>query len=159
MSALTDKERELPPSLYLYFLGGNMRTQNVKLERYGISENLYKELHAFCQQYLEKKSKLNSLYDLHYSTSIVTISNNLNSCNPTERAAEIAEKYSRDIDLIERVAKEVDPKNAKFIIKSVTEDIPPWSLQTRYGMEIGEKTFNKKRRLFYYLLAYYKKCV
>lgn len=130
----------------------------INLEEYGISENLYKELHAFCQQYKEKKQKVNDVYGVRYS-GMVLISNRSGHADPTAKAGELAEKYSRDIDLIERVAKEVDPKNAKFIIKSVTEDIPPWSLQTRYGMEIGEKTFNKKRRLFYYLLAYYKKCV
>lgn len=49
---------------------------------------------------------------------------------------------------------------APFIIKNVTsEKCPPWVLKTRYGMEIGEKTFNKKRREFYYRLALEKQII
>lgn len=136
----------------------NIAKRNINLEEYGINENLYKELHGFCLQYNEKKAKLNSLYGLR-STSFVKVSDGFHFSDPTERTAELAEKYRNDIELIERTAREVDEYCAPFIIKNVTEDVPVWALKTTYDMKTGETQFRQKRKRFYYLLAVHKNCV
>lgn len=133
-------------------------SRRVHLEEYGISTNLYAELHAFCQQYHEKKAKINSLYGIR-TTSFVKLSNGYGFSDPTERAVELAEKYREDINLIERTAKEVDEKVAPFIIKNVTEDTPIYALKAYYGMTTGEGQFIQKRKHFYYLLAVRKNCI
>ncbi len=136
-----------------------MNTYKIKLDKYGISDAAYKELRAFCLQYDEKLARLNDSYSLK-SPNLSGMPHGSGISDPTERAAELAIKYKEDIDLIEKIAKKVDPELAPFIIKNVTsEKCPPWVLKTRYGMEIGEKTFNKKRREFYYRLALEKQII
>ena len=136
-----------------------MNTYKIKLDKYGISDAAYKELRAFCLQYDEKLARLNDSYSLK-SPNLSGMPHSSGISDPTERAAELAIKYKEDIDLIEKIAKKVDPELAPFIIKNVTsEKCPPWVLKTRYGMEIGEKTFNKKRREFYYRLALEKQII
>ena len=136
-----------------------MRNCRIKLDRYGISKAAYDELHGFCLQYDEKLARINDAYSLK-SPNLSGMPHGSGISNPTERAAELCEKYKRDIELIEETAKEVDPKLAPFIIRNVTSDkCPPWVLKTRYGMETGERQFNKKRRQFYYLLALKKQII
>ena len=136
-----------------------MNTYKIKLDKFGISDAAYKELRAFCLQYDEKLARLNDAYSLK-SPNLSGMPHGSGLSDPTERAAELAIKYKEDIELIEKTAKEVDPNLAPFIIKNVTSDkCPPWVLKTRYGMEAGEKQFNKKRRQFYYLLALKKQII
>lgn len=136
-----------------------MNTYKIKLDKFGISDAAYKELRAFCLQYDEKLARLNDAYSLK-SPNLSGMPHGSGISDPTARAAELCEKYKEDIDLIEKTAREVDPKLAPFIIKNVTsENCPPWVLKTRYGMEAGEKQFNKKRRQFYYLLALKKQII
>ena len=136
-----------------------MNTYKIKLDKFGISKAAYDELHSFCLQYDEKLARLNDSYSLK-SPNLSGIPHGSGVSDPTEHAAELAEKYHRDIELIEKTAKEVDSELAPFLIKNVTSDkCPPWVLKSRYGMEISEKAFNKKRRQFYYLLAIKKQII
>ena len=68
-------------------------------------------------------------------------------------------KWTEDVELIEKTAKEVDEFFAPWIIKSVTEDVPVWRLILDYNMPATEKVFSKKRRQFYYLLALKKQII
>lgn len=136
-----------------------MSTKKVKLDQYGISKAAYDELHGFCLQYSEKLAMLNDAYSLK-SPNLSGMPHGSGVSNPTERAAEIAEKYRKDVELIENTAREVDANLAPFIIRNVTsEKCPAWVLKARYGMEAGERQFNKKRRQFYYLLALKKQII
>ena len=136
-----------------------MTVKKLKLDKYGISKAAYDELRGFCLQYDEKLARLNDAYSLK-SPNLSGMPHGSGITDPTERAAELCAKYKTDIDLIENTAREVDPELAPFLIKNVTSDeCPPWVLKSRYGMETGEKTFNKKRRQFYYLLALKKQII
>lgn len=136
-----------------------MNTRKIKLDQYGISKAAYDELHSFCLQYDEKLARLNDAYSLK-SPNLSGMPHGSGTSDPTARAAELCEKYRKDIDIIERTAKEVDEELAPFLIKNVTSDkCSPWVLKTRYGMEVGEKRFNLKRRQFYYLLAVKKQII
>ena len=136
-----------------------MSIKKIRMDKYGISEHAYDELRSFCLQYDEKLARLNDAYSLK-SPNLSGMPHGSGISDPTERAAELAVKYKEDIDLIENTAKEIDAELAPFIIKNVTSDkCPPWVLKTRYGMETSEKTFNKKRRQFYYRLAVKKQII
>lgn len=136
-----------------------MREYILNLEKYGISNEAYKELRSFCLQYNEKKLKLNNAYSLK-SPNFSGMPHGSEISDPTAKAAEIAEKYRKDIDLIENTAKEVDSKLAPFIIKNVTtKEYSITVLKTKYGMKVGENQFKAKRRLFYYLLAQKKQII
>lgn len=136
-----------------------MSIKKISMDKYGISENAYNELRAFCLQYSEKKEKLKDALCLK-SPSFSGMPHGSGVSDPTAKAAAIYDKYKSDIDLIENTAKEVAPEIAKYIILNVTsENCPPWMLKTQYGMEAGEKYFCKKRRLFYYNLAVKKQIV
>lgn len=136
-----------------------MRKYTLKLDKYGISKAAYGELHNFCLQYDEKLARLNDAYSLK-SPSLSGMPHGGGVSNPTERAAELCEKYRADIDLIEKTAKEVDAELAPFIIRNVTsEKYPVWVLKTTYGMTIGENQFRTKRRHFFYLLAVKKQII
>lgn len=136
-----------------------MSIKHIKLDQYGISRAAYEELHSFCLQYDEKLARLNDAYSLK-SPNLSGMPHGSGTSDPTARAAELCEKYRKDIELIEKTAKEVDEALAPFLIKNVTSDkCPPWVLKTRYGMEAGEKKFNLKRRQFYYLLAVKKQII
>ena len=136
-----------------------MRNYNLQLDKYGISKAAYTELRGFCLQYNEKRAKINDLYSLK-SPNLSGMPHGSGISTPTENAAELCEKYKKDIELIEETAKEVDEELAPFIILNVTTEYnPPWALKSRLGMEAGEKYFNKKRRQFYYLLAEKKQII
>lgn len=136
-----------------------MSIKHINLDKFGISRAAYDELHGFCLQYDEKLARLNDAYSLK-SPNLSGMPHGSGISNPTERAAELCEKYRKDVDIIESTAKEVDEYLAPFIIKNVTQkDCPPWVLKSMYGMAAGEKEFNKKRREFYYRLAVKKQII
>ena len=130
-----------------------MKHYVLKLEQYGITRAQYEELRAFCLQYDEKLARINDACSLK-SPNLSGMPHGTEISDPTTRAAELCEKYQKDIDLIESTAKEVDPELAPFLIKNVTSDrFPPWVLKTTYGMATGENQFRVKRKQFYFLLA------
>lgn len=136
-----------------------MREYTLNLDKYGISSEAYKELRSFCLQYNEKKTKLNNAYSLR-SPNLSGMPHGSGTSDPTARAAEVAEKYRKDIELIEKTAKEVDPDLADFLIKNVTTTKYSITvLKTTCGMSIGESQFKNKRRLFFYLLAQKKQMI
>lgn len=102
-------------------------------------------------QYPNKKAKVNDTRSLKSPEIIKTI-----PCgelvDTVALSEEKAEKYIRDIELIEKTAQEIDAFLAPWIIESVTKDIPFWKLAMN-GMPTNEKEFCLKRRQFYALLA------
>lgn len=130
----------------------SMRRYKISLERYGISKAAFEELRGFCLQYPEKKAKVTDALSIK-SPNLSGMPHSGNVSDPTARAGESIAKWQEDIDLIEKTAKEVDEFLAPWILKSVTLDIPAWSLITNYNMPATEKFFGLKRRQFYYLLA------
>ena len=138
--------------------GERMRIYNLRLEKYGISKEASNELRAFCLQYPEKKAKVQD---------VLSIKSNLFSekfkksgvSDPTAKAEEIAEKYTEDIELIEKTAHEIDEFLAPWIIRSVTQDIPAWKLVQLENMPANINDFNFKRRQFYCLLAIKKRMI
>ena len=110
-------------------------------------------------QYGEKKAKIRDYYSLK-SPSLSGMPGGSGISNPTAKAAELAEKYSEDVELIEKTAEEVGKENALFLLKNVTtKECSVIYLKNRCGMTIGENQFRQMRTQFFYLLAIKKKIV
>lgn len=136
-----------------------MSIKKISMDKYGISKHAFEELRAFCLQYSEKKEKLKDALCLK-SPNLSGMPHGTGVSDPTAKAAALYEKYKRDTELIEKTAEEVAPEISKYIILNVTsENCPPWVLKAQYGMEAGEKYFNKMRRKFYFYLAQKKDMV
>lgn len=128
------------------------RLRNMNWEDYGISQNRYKELKAFCLQYGEKRSKI------RYGLTAVTYSsiphgNNIGK--PTERMAIENVLYENDCKIMEAAAELSNPEIAKHILKSVAEGIPYELIEFdgKLGrITVGKTEFNAYRRLFYFYL-------
>lgn len=103
---------------------GNRRRLN--LEKYGISQQRYAEMRAFCLQYPEWQA---ALRDIRNITAVNTSNEAVQSGsvgNTTESAAIRALQYSKKIDAVERALKTVvgDEKNIyEPMLRSLTHGI------------------------------------
>lgn len=132
---------------------GKKRLRNMTWDDYGISKNRYKELKAFCMQYEEKKKKIEYgmrgiSYDGMPGGSSLTKS-------PVEQQAMDNARYQKDIEMIEAAAVEANPDIYKYLLKSVTQDLPYEYVM--YDQELGRipmcrNDFYGTRKLFYAIL-------
>lgn len=130
-----------------------MNKRDLKLDGYGISKKRYKELCGFCEQYPDwiKELKHHAYISAVQYGDEPKPSNHENS-DTTARHALRMLKYKRNVDLIEKVAKQADDEFWEFIIKSVCYEVPVNYLISVEGMNLSASAFYKKRRYFFYLL-------
>lgn len=125
-----------------------IKKRDMKLSDYNISRAKYNELKYFCMQYNEKKRELQGRYGLWAMISDGQPKGNLPG-KPTESIAVENTMLQRDIDLIERTAKEADPDIYQWLMKNITEGIPyEW-----LNAPVGRRQFYESRRYFFYLLS------
>lgn len=135
---------------------GKKRIREYSWDDYGISTFRYRELKNFCLQYDEKKSKIR--YGLN---AVVNDGMPKGSCmgNPTERIALENAENEKDCRMIEEAAVAANPGIWKYILKSVTNDLPyEW---IEYDEEQGRipvcrTDFYGYRRLFFKNLHFLK---
>lgn len=128
------------------------RLRDMSWDDYGISKYRYQELKAFCLQYEEKKQKI------AYGTSGngYGVKFGGNSCkSPVEKQAIRNTVYQKDVAMIEEAAVKTNHWIAKYLLKSVTEDLSYEFIM--YDGELGKipvgKTeFYAYRRLFFHYL-------
>ncbi len=132
------------------------REYHNRLGKYGISPNRVKELEAFCQQYDEKKEKLNNLYTASFVAPEVSVMGGT-SGNPTENKAFLALKWQEDIDLIDRCIAEACSLDIGLIEK-LTESVTKRLGYGKLGIvPCGRNYFNLCKRRFFILLDEMKK--
>lgn len=134
---------------------GKKRLRDMTWDDYGISRNRYKELKAFCLQYDEKKSRIQ--YGTSGSPPIWEggASGSGFAGKPVERQAIENESYVKDCRMIEEAAIRANPGIWKYILRSVTQDLPYELVE--YDEELGEipmcrNDFYGTRRLFFAIL-------
>lgn len=136
-----------------------MRNYTLRMDEFGLSQNAYKELRSFCLQYGEKKQKIADYMSLK-SPNLSGMPHGFGVSNPTGKAAELAEKYQNDVELIESTVKEVAAENAEYLLKNVTTDkFSITALKTKHGMKMGENQFRQMRKKFYFVLAKKKQMI
>ena len=126
------------------------RDYTLRLSKYSITKNKYRELKYFCLQYEEKKRQLEECYSI---TSSQKGRGDSIRCSyiskPTESAAIRAEELEKDIKLIEQTAIETDSEIYQYILRNVTQGISYEKLRAPCGIN----QFYKKRRKYFYLLS------
>lgn len=128
------------------------RLRNMTWEDYGISRNRYKELKAFCLQYDEKKSKIKyGITAMQYDG----MPKSSGTESQVETQAIENSVYKSDCAMIEEAAVRANPGIWKYILKSVTLDLPYEFIE--YDDEQGKipmcrNDFYGNRRLFFSIL-------
>ena len=123
--------------------------RDIKLDKYDISPNRYRELKYFCRQYREKQSRLRSLTEIA-SPAFDGIGSS--SGVLSDRTAATALKrveLEKDVALIEQTAIEADAEIYQYIISNVADGVP-WEY---LGVPGGRRQFYEARRKFFYLLS------
>ncbi|RGZ00197.1 hypothetical protein [Clostridium sp. AM58-1XD] len=125
-----------------------IKKRDMKLSDYNISRAKYNELKYFCMQYYEKRRELQSRYGLRAVISDGQPKGNLPG-KPTESIAVENTILQRDIDLIERTAREADSDIYQWLMKNITEGVPyEW-----LDVPMNRTDFYCSRKYFFYLLS------
>lgn len=125
------------------------RKRDLKLDKYNIGVNTYRELLYFCRQYYEKKARISEIYALG-AAALSGMPKGTGVAAPTEKKALLAVKLSKDCDMIERAAKLADEEIYEYIIANVVHDKLPYEY---LAVPSGRERFYKSRRKFFYYLA------
>lgn len=133
----------------------NIRAELSKKNKWYISKHRYYELKHFCLQYHEWKDLCYGVggSDLRRPLDISL----LEWSDPTGMLAATREDYIYNIDLVERTCKDADESLAKYILKSVTEEVSFTYLETVCGIPCGRDMFYDRYRKFYWILSVRKK--
>ena len=136
-----------------------MNKRKARYKDYDITPKRKKELEGFCEQYPEWKDELiiNRISPKGQKITGMPYSRTNETSDETAmlaiRRAEIQEK----IDLIENIAKEVDPDIWTYIIKSVCYFKPYPYLRNVMGIPCSPAALADRRRYFFCLLNLRKK--
>lgn len=136
-----------------------MNKRELRLENFGITSKRYKELCGFCEQYPEWKAFLATNENAVKSKKIDGVSHSTTN-SKNDETADLAIKRTvlqNKVDMIESIAKEVDPGLWECIIKSVCYECPFWYIRDILNLPVSRTSFYAKRRYFFYLLDQEKK--
>ena len=121
--------------------------KDLRLEKYNISTNRYRELKYFCMQYREKQSKLRSITEI----SSLPMGESVGK-KTVDRTSDIAiqrMQLENDIKMIDHAAEDADKDLFPYIISNVVDGIPYEYL----GVPVGRRQFYQSRRKFFYILS------
>lgn len=136
-----------------------MYNRKMTFTKYGISQNRYKELSGFCEQYPEWKDELRFNNPTPQSQQIdgMPFSNtNFTSdetANLAIKRAEIREK----VEMVENSAKEASQELWEYIIHSACYKKPFWYMRDIMCIPCSERSFFDVRRKFFGILNKKKK--
>ena len=135
-------------------MGTVIRPTISEKNKYYIDKHRYYELKHFCLQYKEWKK----LYALCNESIIFTstIEQHPSSNIPSDLTARYAIKkayYSKNITLIENIAKQTDDYLWAYILKAVTEGLSYTYLKTRLEIPCGRDMYYDRYRRFFWLLS------
>jgi len=126
------------------------KKRDANLKEFGISEYAYREMLYFCMQYGEKKNELKDIYAIsgirYDREKIKGMSEDL-----VFKKAAAASALKKDIEIIEKAAKEADEVLYEKIIDNVC-------YQTAFeylNVPCGRRQFFLKRKLFFVKLHEY----
>lgn len=123
------------------------KDRDLKLEKYNISENRYRELKYFCRQYREKQSQFRAITELS-SPKFDSAGGGNKTSDRTADTAIRRTQLQRDIEIIEHSAIEADREISQYIISNVTDGIAYEYL----GVPSSKTNFYLKRRKFFWVL-------
>ena len=126
-------------------MGEKARTKVSKKNKYYISENRRRELKYFCLQYPEWKAMLSHIdcKRIHQDEW----------SDPTGEEAIKRTELANKMKLVEDCCVAADPDTWRYILLSVTEDIPYKTLYTIHEIPCSRKYFTERRLRFFYILS------
>lgn len=108
--------------------------RDLKLDKYRISGNRYRELKYFCRQYREKQSQIQAIADIATPLSYGT--------------ADRWEMLQEELRMIDQAAMEADEELAGYIIKNAANGTPYEYL----GAPCSRSAFFRARKKFFWIL-------
>lgn len=121
-------------------MGTAIRAEISSKNKYWITKHRHYELKHFCLQYPDWKKAHSDLRDTVVPLSIA------------KRVAMRA-IYSKNIELIEKTAREADPYLYDYIIKGVTEGKSYTYMRTVLNIPCGKDMYYDRYRKFFWLLS------
>lgn len=121
-------------------MGTAIRAEISSKNKYWINKHRHYELKHFCLQYPEWKKAHSDLREAITPLSI------------TKRVA-MQTIYSKNIDLVEKTAREADPYLYEYIIKGVTEGKSYTYMRTVLNIPCGKDMYYDRYRKFFWLLS------
>lgn len=121
-------------------MGTAVRAELSLKNKYWITKHRHYELKHFCLQYPEWKKAHSDLRE---------------SIAPLSLSKRIAMQtiYSKNIELVEKTAREADPYLYEYIIKGVTEGKSYTYLRTVLNIPCGKDMYYDRYRKFFWLLS------
>ena len=124
-----------------------------KKNPYYIDRERYYELKHFCRQYPIWKKAYNALDGLSRRPADLELFNNPSKISdPTARCAEARAFYSQRMEMVERCAREADPKLYQYIMSYVTKGDAYCVLKMRDHIPCCKDVFYEVARKFFWLL-------
>lgn len=120
----------------------------MKLDKYRISGNRYRELKYFCRQYREKQARLRELTEVA-AAAMQEGGRNGKVSDVTADTVIRRETLQKDLDSIEQAAMETDAELYGYIIRNVTDGIPYEYL----GVPCSRASFFRIRKKFFWILS------
>ena len=129
-----------------------IRPELSKRNRYHVEKHRYYELKHFCLQYPIWKQLYSKISLIKGKRFDFIGSDSDHYDNPTSRLAEERLYYLDRINLIEKVATDVDPDLSSYILKGVTEDLSYNGLKSRMNVPCSRDMYYDRYRRFFWLL-------
>ena len=144
-------------------------TRPIKLDKWGISWEEYKELVYFCLQYNQKKKAADALLTIPSTTPSPAVyheggreygtflPHGTKISDPVAATAERREKLLNDVRMIEAAAKQAcdgyGEELYKALLKAVTTKNGTRKIITHMNITISERKLYEVRRKFFYILS------
>lgn len=135
-----------------------MQRRDLKLDKYNISLNRYRELLYFCRQYPEWKDELRYNTDCLKSPDLTGQPKSTEITDQTSRLAIRRAELASKCELIEQAAIKADEEVYQYIIKNITDENAGYNyLRMILRLPMGRNQFYEARRRFFWILDKNKK--
>lgn len=123
-----------------------------KRNKFYIPKHRVYELKHYCMQYKSWIKALDDISMLQSCSVVLPAPRRGTKNNSTADIAEIRELMIRNIELVERCAKETDPVIGLYILRAVSEGWGYETLNAREGVPCSSVTYYKLYRKFFWIL-------
>lgn len=133
----------------------NEKAELSKKNPYWISKHRYYELKHFCLQYNEWEHFYNKLDQMTTNSSSVVFvgARNFEKKSRLEKLAILKAGYLTRMELVDNVAKELDPVLGDYVKEGVTKGYSYDTLKARLNIPCGRDAYYNLYRKFFWLLS------
>lgn len=131
-----------------------MKSRDLRLSKYNISKERYRELKYFCLQYPDWKKELTVADTV--KAAVAKDDGGTHGSAVSDCTSELAAKrieLQRKCSVVEAAAVQADDFINQYIIEAVTGDLSYTYLRTVRGIPCGKNQFYEARRKFFYNLS------